>query len=177
MMRDHQILDEFEPGEDNGFRFRGWHFLLILLAMFGVVFAANGIFLYHAVNSFPGETVPKSYLQGVEYNRQIEARERQAELGWRAAIGIVEARNGPELVARIDEADGSGASNLDVMAEVRRLATNQGARLIAMELSGNGEYRAPLGDIAAGAWEVRLEAFKPGENTAMFSAHKELVVE
>lgn len=175
-MRDYELTDDYHAGDEGSFRFKGWHFLLILLAMFGVVFTANGIFLYHAVNSFPGEAVPKSYLQGVEYNRQIEARERQSALGWSAAMGLVDRRAGPTLVAQIRNADGNGMSNLDVMAEIRRLATNEGARLVTMELSGDGEYSVVLDKIGAGAWEVRLEAFKPGEETSTFTARKELVV-
>lgn len=176
MMREHVIHDEFGTERDGEFRFRGWHFLIILLTMFGVVFTANGIFLYHAVTSFPGEAVPKSYLQGIEYNRQIEARERQAALGWSAAMGLVERGDDQHLVAQIRRSDGAGVSNLDIMAEVRRRATNAGARLVALELTGDGEYRAALGEIEPGAWEVRLEAFKPGEDVATFSAYKELVV-
>lgn len=175
-MRKYEIIDEFETGEDGEFRFRGWHFLIIMLAMFGVVFTANGIFLYHAVNSFPGEAVPKSYLQGIEYNRQIEARERQAALGWSAAMGLVERGDEQQLVAQIRRDDGIGVSDLDISAEVRRLATNDGARLVALELTGDGEYRAALGEMGTGAWEVRLEAFKPGEESSIFTAYKELVV-
>ncbi len=175
-MREHEMIDGFEPDDGAGVRLKGWHVLLMLLAFFGVMFIANGIFLYSAITSFPGEAVPKSYTQGLDYNRSLEARARQAALGWTAAIGVVERDGEHEIVARLQGADGSGLTRLDVMAEIRRPTTNAGARLVTLELTGAGEYRAVLDAIAPGAWDVRLEAFKPGEQTATFTARKQLVV-
>ena len=73
---------------DIGKELKGWHVLLIMLGFFGVMFAVNGVFLYHAITSFPGEDVKKSYVQGLNYNQTLSARASQADLGWRAEAGL-----------------------------------------------------------------------------------------
>ena len=53
----------------------GWHVLWIMLGFFGLMFTVNGIFLYHAITSFPGEDVKKSYLQGLEIGKRRVGKE------------------------------------------------------------------------------------------------------
>ena len=60
--------------EQGTFELKGWHVLLILMAFFGVMFSVNGVFLYHAITSFPGEDVKKSYVQGLNYNDTLAVR-------------------------------------------------------------------------------------------------------
>ncbi|MEO1305623.1 MAG: FixH family protein, partial [Pseudomonadota bacterium] len=67
---------------------KGWHVLLIMLGFFGIMFAVNGVFLYHAITSFPGEDIKKSYVQGLNYNDTLAVRAAQAELGWQAEAGL-----------------------------------------------------------------------------------------
>ena len=73
-----------------GRELKGWHVLLIMLAFFGVMFSGNGVFLFHAITSFPGEDVKKSYVQGLSFNDTLADRAAQAELGWLAEAGLVD---------------------------------------------------------------------------------------
>ena len=55
-----------------GFVLKGWHVLLMLVGFFGFMFVVNGIFLWAAITSFPGEDEQKSYMQGLHYNEIAE---------------------------------------------------------------------------------------------------------
>ncbi len=160
----------------DGFRLTGWHVLAILLVFFGVMFAVNGFFLYSAIRSFPGEAVEKSYVQGLEYNQTLAQREQQAALGWRAGIGVVETGAENQLVAVLQTDDGAALSQLDVTARLRRPASNRGAVMLGLALTGAGEYSHDLTGLEPGAWEVELTAFRPGEQVPVFTARKDILV-
>ena len=63
---------------------KGWHALLWFVGFFGFMFVVNGIFLWTAITTFPGEDTEKSYAVGLAYNREIARRAHQAEAGWGA---------------------------------------------------------------------------------------------
>lgn len=160
-----------------GRELKGWHVLLMFLAFFGVMFAVNGVFLYSAVTSFPGEDVKKSYLQGLTYDDTLDRRAAQAELGWTAAIGLQDG----EVVLRIDDSAGSRpAAGLAVVGELRRSVTDAGDAELAFTSHGAGEYRAPSGALGSGEWIVLVRAYGDAESLAdpaaapLFEARKTL---
>ncbi len=158
---------------------RGWHVLLMFLAFFAVMFAVNGVFLYSAVTSFPGEDVRKSYLQGLSYGDTLAQRAAQAELGWTAAIGLADGA----VVLRIDDHAGRrAAGSLVVTGEVRRAVTAAGDADLAFTAIGGGEYRAPVRALETGEWIVRVSAWEDRHAAAdpeaqpLFEARKTLYI-
>ncbi len=83
------------------FRLTGWHVFLLMCIFFGFMFIVNGVFLWAALSSFPGEDEHKSYLQGLHYNNAISARRIQEEQGWSAQIGLTPTDSGDRLVIRL----------------------------------------------------------------------------
>lgn len=161
-----------DPNRANGKELKGWHVLLIMLAFFGVIFAVNGVFLYHALTTHPGEHVEKSYLQGLSYNDRLETRALQAERGWSAAIGVENA----SLVAQIDDAAGEGVNRLDVTALLRRTASNTPDITVALPAAGDGTYQAILPDLAPGTYEVELTGFERRDGAAVLEARKRIYI-
>lgn len=151
---------------------KGWHVLLIMLGFFGVIFAVNGVFLYHAITSFPGEDVKKSYVQGLNYNTTLATRAAQAELGWTAEAGM----QGDDLVFRLDDADGQPLSNFSVVGEIRRRATQGADQSIVFQAAGAGEYTVDGVDLEAGQWSLRISVFDAGAETLLFNVDKTLIV-
>lgn len=164
-----QTEPEFAPA---GKPLKGWHVLLIMLGFFGVIFAVNGVFLYHAITSFPGEDVKKSYVQGLSYNNILAERAAQAELGWQAEAGLQNAN----MIVRLQDADGLPISSKFVVGELRRLATNQDDRAIAFEPGMNGEYSSPVGTLASGQWLLRVNVFDAQGDEVVFHVEKTLLV-
>ena len=151
---------------------KGWHVLLIMLGFFGVMFAVNGVFLYHAITSFPGEDVKKSYVQGLNYNDTLAERAAHAELGWTAEAGV----QGENLVFRLRDADGAPLSNYTVIGEVRRLATRDADHAVIYEARPDGDYVAPAADLGPGQWVLRINVLDPAADTVLFRVTKTIIV-
>lgn len=165
---------QYKQGPDA--KLKGWHVLLIMLGFFGVMFTVNGIFLYSAITSFPGEDVEKSYLQGLHYNDTLEARREQAELGWTLRAGLVD---GPERLLRVEASDAYDAplSALEISARLRRQATTADDFHLTLQASAlRGTYEIALpADLAKGLWDVEIQARSPrGEQ--VFTATKSIVM-
>ena len=63
---------------------RGWHVLVLIVLFFSVTIGVNATFITLAMRTHPGEDVPRSYYQGLNYNETLARRHEQAELGWSA---------------------------------------------------------------------------------------------
>ena len=151
---------------------KGWHVLLIMLGFFGVMFAVNGVFLYHAITSFPGEDVKKSYVQGLNYNQTLAARAAQAELGWRAEAGL----QGNAIVFRLQDAEARPLSDYTVIGEVRRLASQDADQVLVFQAAPGGEYVAAADTLSAGQWRLRVSVLEAGGDAVLFNVDKTLLV-
>jgi nitrogen fixation protein FixH len=143
----------------DSFRLKGWHVLATLLGFFGAVIAANAVFVNFAVRSFPGQDVEKSYLQGLHFNDELAAKERQAALRWSARLEVAE-RAGDRAVIEIAIASSSGepVSGLAVGGVLRRPASEKEDRKLEFSSVGSGRYRAEASGLAPGAYDLRLTA-------------------
>ncbi len=158
--------------EASGKVLKGWHVLLIMLGFFGVMFAVNGVFLYHAITSFPGEDVKKSYVQGLNYNATLAERAGYADLGWTAEAGIV----GDDLVFRLNDADGAPLSHYVVVGELRRTATRDDDQALVYTARANGEYVADARGLGDGQWLLRIQVMDPAAEAVLFKVNKTIVV-
>ncbi len=136
----------------------GRHVLIMVVAFFGVMIAANVIFIRAAVTTFPGVTEDKSYIQGLNYNDTLAERAAQAELGWAAEVAEV-ARDGGEgrIVMRMAKGD-AALSNLALTGVLKRPASDADDQSLAFIALGGGLYEAKVPAFAPGAWDMALRA-------------------
>lgn len=154
-------------------KLKGWHVLLIMLAFFGVMFIVNGIFLYSAITSFPGEDVEKSYAQGLDYNHTLEARRAQEAQGWTVGAGL----DAGKLIVEVGAMEGQPVSMLDVHATIRRAVTAEEDIVLTLAPAGRrGIYEADVPELTAGRWEILIEAHKPDGQLAV-TARKEVTLQ
>lgn len=151
---------------------KGWHVLLMMLAFFGVMFSVNGVFLYHAITSFPGEDVKKSYVQGLNYNDTLAARASQATLGWRAEAGLQD----DEIIVRLWDGDDQPLTHRSMVGELRRLATREQDRAVVFQTRTNGEYAAQVDPLAPGQWLLRVSILDSESDQVVFNLEKTLIV-
>lgn len=132
--------------------------LLLLAGFFGVILAANGAFISLAVGSFRGEDEQKPYLQGISYNQTIARRGAQARLGWSAEISAARLTSG---LVRIDlvvkDRDGANQPGLDLAGLLRHPSDENRDRPIALRPVAPGHYRAEIGGVAPGVWDVQVK--------------------
>lgn len=137
---------------------KGWHVLAAMLSFFGAVIAVNVIFMVFAFNSFPGEDVRRSYLQGLAYNDTLAERQAQAALGWRAAAELRPSITGAELIVIMRDRDGAPLDRLTLSGELRRPADDSMDRALEFVSRGDGAYAAALGELPPGDWRLRARA-------------------
>lgn len=163
------------PRQRTSKELKGWHVLIWMLVFFGVMFAVNGVFLYYALTTHPGEQVEKSYLQGLNYNATLEARAHQEELGWTSALGVVEQTGDvPLLVAQMTDRADAPLNGLAVTASLHRHTTADAPVLVTLTAVSSGEYAARMEGLPSGTYDVILQARSAGAETVEFEAHKRL---
>jgi nitrogen fixation protein FixH len=154
---------------------RGVHVLWMVCAFFALVIAVDAFFIFRAVATFPGEQVKNSYVLGLDFNREVERRERQQALGWSVEAGIVE-EMGQTLVVRISNSDRQAARGLIVTAKVLSASGKPAETEIALQERSPGEYASALGMPLNGQIRIGMKATRPGETTPAFEAQKTLVM-
>jgi len=129
----------------------GWHVLAIIVAFFGVTIAVNATFITLAVRTHPGEDVPRSYVQGINYNETLERRRQQAELGWRARMNAVDG----ELLIEVRDAADATVTGLLLEGQLIHQADTSQDVVLAFEERRSGLYVAELPDVENGQWRIR----------------------
>ncbi|MFQ5468128.1 MAG: FixH family protein [Kiloniellaceae bacterium] len=142
----------------------GRHALIGVLAFFAVVFAANGAFVYLALDSWSGLSTENPYERGIAYNETLAAAAAQKALGWRARLGFTDLGAGRGRI-EIAFADQRGAplDTLEVSGTIRR-PTHEGLdRAVSLAWTGPGRYAVELAFPKSGQWDVRLVARGRGD--------------
>jgi nitrogen fixation protein FixH len=138
---------------------KGWHVGAMIGAFFAVVIGVNATFITLAAQTFPGEIVKKSYVQGLHYNKTIAARARQAATGWQAEAELVGAAAGPILRVRMIDRDGQPLSALALNGALKRNVTAAQDHSLAFAAVGPGLYEASLpADLGKGRWLLSASA-------------------
>lgn len=153
---------------------RGIHVFWMVLAFFLLVIAVDTYFIVRAVATFPGEQVKKSYTMGLEYNREIENRQRQAELGWTAQAGIRE-EDGLALIVRLADRSLAPVSGLEVSAAYHVAGAGGDDQMVVLSERRPGEYGAPLDLTSQSRVEFNIKARRHGDSETVFQAGKTLV--
>lgn len=154
---------------------RGVHVFWIVASFFTLIIGADAYFIFRALSTFPGEQVRNSYVLGLDYNREIEQRGRQAELGWTAEAGIVDDGK-TALVVRIADRTQAPVADLHVEASYFVIGGGRDEHRLVLTQSAPGEYRADLSDMHAGRAEFRIAAGRGENDATLFQASKMMVI-
>jgi nitrogen fixation protein FixH len=152
------------------FEIRGVHVLWAMLAFFGAVIAVNVGFVVAAIESFPGEDVRRSYLQGLAYNDTLAERRTQAAQGWRASATLDAAEEGALLEVIMRDADGAPIDGLETEGVLRWPSAERFDHALRFEPAGEGRYVARLGALHAGRWILRARAADRNRGALDFEA-------
>lgn len=157
--------------------FKAWHALLWFLGFFGFMFIVNGIFLWTAIKTFPGEDVEKSYAAGLDYNAALARRSLQASKGWAAEIGLEGTSENGRIHIRLLTKDAQPLSASSVTTFLRHPADRALDLPLELHAIGAGEYAADITGIQPGIWTVRLSADVDAQyEGADFEAERELLI-
>jgi nitrogen fixation protein FixH len=129
--------------------------LIWLGAFFGIIFATNAVFITQAVKTFRGEDEQLPYLQGVMYNQTLDHRAMQKKMGWQASIAARRGSAGKvDVIVELHQRDGSPETQVTMTGELRHPADENRDRPLRFSEISAGVYRAELGGVAPGNWDV-----------------------
>lgn len=131
----------------------GWHILAMFVGFFAVVMAADLSFAVLAYRSAPGQSAKDPYEAGLLYQQHLDARAREAELGWRASVSQPDG----DVALSVVDSTGAAVTGLTVTAEFNRPATQRGAIQATLIEAAPGLYRLERRDWS-GAWDMRAVA-------------------
>jgi nitrogen fixation protein FixH len=145
--------------QTTGRRITGRHVLYGILGFFGVVFAANGAFVFLALESFTGLATDSPYQRGIEYNQTLAAAAEQRALGWRGAIDFTATgESGGRLQMTLRDRHGAPIEDLQVSGQVRRPTSEGFDQDVTLARRGPGLYAVDLALPLHGQWDVSLTA-------------------
>jgi nitrogen fixation protein FixH len=131
----------------------GWHVLIGVVLFFALVIGVDTFFMVKAYKTFSGEVASNPYEAGLAFNRTLAQREREAALGWTAAVETPQ----PGLVAlRMKDKAGRPLSALSLTGTLERPATETGRQVLNFKPTGDGWYQASAK--LEGAWDLRATA-------------------
>jgi nitrogen fixation protein FixH len=149
--------------------------LAIVLTFFGVIIAVNVTMSVLAVETLSGTEVPSAYNASLAYQNEIAAAQRQDDRHWqvsaaakRDAAGHVDV----SIVAR--DAQSVPLKGLQVNVQLQRPVDKRFDREATLVEQAPGAYTVGLADVAAGQWDLVIEADREG--TAMFRSRSRIVL-
>ncbi|MEO1291480.1 MAG: FixH family protein [Pseudomonadota bacterium] len=149
-----EIKSDYTPGERP---VTGRMVLLIVLAFFGVIIAANMTMLSAALSSFGGLVVKNSYVASQRFNEDVAANRSSALAQWQ-----VEAT--PEagsLVLRITDPNGIAIRGATLSGVFGRPTHERADQAVTFVERGDGLYQT-VATPAPGAWRLVLSQDEDG---------------
>jgi nitrogen fixation protein FixH len=156
-----------------GNELKGRHVLLGLVAFFGVMLIANGIFLYYALATFGGGDTSDPYRKGLHYNDTLAEAAEQDTRGWRIALSYD--RGTGQLSLFLRDKAGRALRGLAVASTLGRPATDKEDTALKLIESEPGVYsgRARLAD---GQWLVTATVEDPAAPGAPYRLKQRLFI-
>ena len=145
-------------------RVTGRTVLICMLAFFGVIIAVNAAMIALAIGTLPGTDVDNPYSAGIAYNKEISAARDQEARGWHIAAHVERAPDGQSIV-QVDARDASGSplAGLVFMAQFARPTDRRADHALVLAEREGGVYRGRVEGVAAGQWELIIQAARGSE--------------
>ncbi len=141
----------------------GRHVLIMIVSFFTVVFTVNMIMLRAATSTFGGLETDGAYRAGLSFNKELAAARVQDERGWTVEARPVRDASGVGVTVDVRDKAGVGVTDLEGTVLLARPADRREDRKAALLRDGDGRYRAALGDLDPGQWNLVIQFERDGE--------------
>lgn len=136
----------------------GRHVLTMILAFFGVVVVANGVFIWLAIGSWTGLETENAYVEGLRYEEHLKRAEAQRALGWRLGHGWA----GDAFEVRLRDAAAAPVGGVELTAAFRR-PTHEGEDVrVILYPRQRGVFRSDPLRLAPGQWDLVILVSREG---------------
>ena len=141
----------------------GRHVLMWLGGFFGVMFIANGFFVYYARTTWPGVVESSPYQASQNYNKTLNQAAEQDDRSWQMAVEFKRRQSEVFLVVSAKDKLENPLNDLTILANVGRPATENFDTKLTLDAMGNGVYQGNVGVLDPGRWRVSFEALQKDE--------------
>lgn len=132
--------------------------LFLILGFFGIVFAANGVFVYLATSSWNGLYTNDAYRKGLDYNQTIERAAAQQALGWQTSVSLDRLDdNAHRLTVLLRDSAGRPIDNKEVTVALRHPVSAGEDMVVQLNWTGAGHYSADVALPQRGQWDAYVE--------------------
>jgi nitrogen fixation protein FixH len=147
-----------------------------LLAFFGVIFTVNGIFVFYALDTWPGLRFDNAYERGINYNQILAKAKSQAAMKWRSAIDITQTQGSDYLITvRLSNENGAPLHDVSVSIELSRAVHEGDDASLKLRPLAPGIYQASHRFPLSGRWQAAIKARHA--NGQIYKMAYELMVE
>jgi nitrogen fixation protein FixH len=152
-----------DSSKSDSIKLTGRTVLVAILTFFGIVFTANGIMAYFAVQSFSGVQTEKPYENGLAFNRDIERARTQDAQGWHVDEAITRKETGDVMLTiRITDSTQKLISGVTVDTLLKSPADSHKDCFLEVTEQSAGVY-AGATQCGAGQWDIDMRALKNGD--------------
>jgi nitrogen fixation protein FixH len=138
--------------------------LIAVVSFFAVVIGVNMVMMRLAIATLPGTEVDSAYSASLAYQKEIEAAHRQNQRDWKVGAHIERQVDGTARLSVDAKAqDGAPLAGLSVFGRLERPTDRRVDQVFVMVESGGGGYRGAAQGVAAGLWELVIEADRDGQ--------------
>jgi nitrogen fixation protein FixH len=138
--------------------------LIAVTAFFAVVIGVNVLMMRLAIATLPGTEVDSAYSASLAYQKEIQAAHQQDKRDWKVAAHIERQANGTVwLNVDAKAQDGTPLAGLSVFGQLERPTDRRADLAFEMTETGGGSYGGAARGIAAGQWDLVIEADRDGK--------------
>jgi nitrogen fixation protein FixH len=138
--------------------------LFSLIGFFGVVIGVNVTMMTLAISTMPGTEVESPYLAGIKYNAEIASARAQEARGWHLTSRVDRGSDGRAVVMiEARDRDGAPLAGLALSVKLARPTDQRADRAFTLGERTAGRYAGDAVDVAAGIWDLEVEADRGGE--------------
>lgn len=138
--------------------------LTAVVSFFVVVISVNVVMMRLAITTLPGTEVDSAYSASLAYQKEIQAAHQQNRRDWKVDAHIERESDGTARLSVDAKAqDGSPLVGLSVFGRLERPTDRRADLVLEMAEGGGGSYRGTAHGVAAGQWELVIEADRDGQ--------------
>jgi nitrogen fixation protein FixH len=148
---------------------------LAVTAFFGVVIGVNLVMMRLAITTLPGTEVDSAYSASLAYQREILAARQQNTRNWKIDAHIERKSDGQAALSiQAHDRSGTPLAGLAVFGRLERPTDRRADQAIEIAEGGGGSYRGIAHGVAAGQWDLVIEADANGQR--MFLSRNRIIL-
>jgi nitrogen fixation protein FixH len=138
--------------------------LIAVVSFFAIVIGVNLVMMRLAIATLPGTDVDSAYGASLAYQKEIQAAHQQDKRDWRVGAHV---ERQPDGIARLNvdakAGDGLPLAGLSVVSRLERPTDRRADQTFEIRETGGGSYRGTAHGVAAGQWDLVIEADRDGK--------------